>query len=225
MSDMAGSSELDEAEIAVERRWPMAAAVLVAVILTANFPDRWSFGPGWLIPACECVLLVALVIGDPGRIDRRSNAMRIFSIALVAVLVLSTLWSTGHLIDELITGGHATDDASTLLSQGVSVWFCNVIVFSLLFWELDAGGAPARAHGARQHPDFAFPQHMNPALASASWRPRYPDYLYLGITNAIALSPTDAMPLAFWAKGAMAVQSLISLAILSLVIARAVNVF
>jgi hypothetical protein len=222
---MAASRELHEAEIAVERRWPMAAAVLVAVILTASFPGRWSVGPVWLIPLCECVLLVALVIGDPGRIDRRSNAMRIISIALVAVLVLSTLWSTGNLIDELITGGQATDDASTLLSQGVSVWFCNVIVFSLLFWELDAGGAPARAHGVRQHPDFAFPQHMNPALASASWRPRYPDYLYLGITNAIAFSPTDAMPLAFWAKGAMAVQSLISLAILSLVVARAVNVF
>ena len=221
---MAASSELHQAELAVEHRWPMATAVLVGVILTATSPDRWSFGPVWLIPVCECVLLVALVIGDPGRIDRRSSAMRITSIALVAVLVSSTLWNTGHLIDELITGGHATDDASTLLSQGVSVWFCNVIVFSLLFWELDAGGAPARAHGVRQHPDFAFPQHMNPALASASWRPRYPDYLYLGITNAIALSPTDAMPLAFWAKGAMAVQSLISLAILSLVVARAVNV-
>jgi hypothetical protein len=225
MSDMAGNSEFHEAEIAVERRWPMAAAVLVAVILTARFPDRWSLGPRWLFPACECVLLVALVIGDPGRIDRRSNAMRIFSIALVTVLVLSTLWSTGHLIDELITGGHATDDASTLLSQGVTVWSSDVIVFSLLFWELDAGGAPARAHGVRQHPDFAFPQQINPALASASWRPRYPDYLYLGITNAIALSPTDAMPLSVWAKGAMAVQSLISLAILSLVIARAVNIF
>jgi hypothetical protein len=222
---MTASSELHEVEIAVERRWPMAAAVLVAVVLTASFPGRWSVGPVWLIPVCECVLLVALVIADPGRIDRRSNAMRIISIALVAVLVLSTLWSTGNLINELITGGQATDDASTLLSQGVSVWFCNVIVFSLLFWELDAGGAPARAHGVRQHPDFAFPQQINPALASASWRPRYPDYLYLGITNAIALSPTDAMPLAFWAKGAMAVQSLVSLAILSLVIARAVNVF
>jgi hypothetical protein len=222
---MAASRQLHEAEIAVERRWPMAAAVLVAVVLTASFPGRWSVGPVWLIPACECVLLVALVIADPGRIDRRSNAMRIISIALVAVLVLSTLWSTGNLINELITGGQATDDASTLLSQGVSVWFCNVIVFSLLFWELDAGGAPARAHGVRQHPDFAFPQQINPALASASWRPRYPDYLYLGITNAIALSPTDAMPLAFWAKAAMAVQSLVSLAILSLVIARAVNVF
>ena len=46
----------------------------------------------------------------------------------------------------------------------------------------------------------------------------------LGFTNATALSPTDAMPLAPWAKIAMTVQSLISLLLLTLVIARAVNV-
>jgi hypothetical protein len=49
--------------------------------------------------------------------------------------------------------------------------------------------------------------------------------LYLGFTNATAFSPTDVMPLAPWAKITMAVQSVISLAILGLVIARAVNVF
>ena len=66
---------------------------------------------------------------------------------------------------------------------------------------------------------------MNPELAPVGWRPRFVDYLYLAFTNATALSPTDAMPIAPWAKIAMTVQSLISLAILGLVIARAVNVF
>ena len=51
------------------------------------------------------------------------------------------------------------------------------------------------------------------------------DYLYLAFTNATAFSPTDVMPLVPWAKIAMGVQSLISLGILGLVIARAVNVF
>ena len=49
--------------------------------------------------------------------------------------------------------------------------------------------------------------------------------LYLGFTNATAFSPTDTMPLVPWAKVAMAIQSVVSLAILGLVIARAVNVF
>ena len=58
-----------------------------------------------------------------------------------------------------------------------------------------------------------------------TWRPAYIDYLYLGFTNATAFSPTDVMPLVSWAKVAMMLQSLISLVILGLVIARAVNVF
>ena len=66
---------------------------------------------------------------------------------------------------------------------------------------------------------------MDPDLAPADWFPRFVDYLYLGFTNATAFSPTDAMPIAPWAKLAMMVQSVISLAILGLVIARAVNVF
>jgi hypothetical protein len=40
----------------------------------------------------------------------------------------------------------------------------------------------------------------------------------------MAFSPTDVMPLAPWAKIVMGVQSLISLVILGLVVARAVNV-
>jgi hypothetical protein len=73
--------------------------------------------------------------------------------------------------------------------------------------------------------DLAFPQQLNPSVARSHWRPRFIDYLYLGFTNATAFSPTDAMPLAPWAKITMALQALISLVILGLVVARAVNVF
>jgi hypothetical protein len=62
-------------------------------------------------------------------------------------------------------------------------------------------------------------------VAPPGWRPEFPDYLYLGFTNATAFSPTDVMPVARWGKLAMTVQSIASLAILGLVIARAVNIF
>jgi hypothetical protein len=65
---------------------------------------------------------------------------------------------------------------------------------------------------------------MNPELAPPGWRPLFIDYLYLGMTNSLAFSPADVMPLVPWAKIAMALQSLISLAILGLVVARAVNI-
>jgi hypothetical protein len=73
-------------------------------------------------------------------------------------------------------------------------------------------------------PQLAFPQQLNPNLNASRWRPRLIDYLYLGLTNSTAFSPTDVMPLAPWAKIVMGVQSVVSLVILGLVIARAVNV-
>ena len=140
--------------------------------------------------------------------------------------MLGTLWATGQLINDLIHGGPETNSASDLLKTGSVVWVSNNIAFALLFWELDGGGAAARAYHARGSSlTSAFPQQLNPSIAPAGWRPRFIDYLYLGFTNATAFSPTDVMPLVPWAKIAMAVQSVISIAILGLVIARAVNIF
>jgi hypothetical protein len=207
-----------------EARWPMAGAVVAAIVLTLLLPASIRLGPRWLLPLIEGVLLVAVIVGDPGRIDRRTRLLRAISIALVFVLVLGTLWATGQLIDDLIHGGPETNSANDLLEAGAVVWASNNIAFALLYWELDGGGAAARAHHAADHLDLAFPQQLNPQVASRNWQPRFIDYLYLGFTNATALSPTDVMPLAPWAKIAMAVQSVISLAILGLVIARAVNV-
>ena len=215
----------DEARIAGESRWPMAAAVLAAIVLTILLPRDQRLLPAEVLPLIEGVLLVALIAGDPGAIDRRSTLLRGLSIALVSLLVLSALAATTKLIDVLITGGSQTNSASDLLEAGSIIWVGNVLAFALLYWELDGGGAAARLHHTRAHADFAFPQQMNPELAPVGWRPRFVDYLYLAFTNATALSPTDAMPLAPWAKLVMMVQSVSSLAILGLVIARAVNVF
>lgn len=167
---------------------------------------------------------MVLIVGDPGRISKRSSVLRGFSIALVTVLIAQSLWSTARLIEELIVGGPHTSKPGPLLAAAGIVWVSNNIAFALLYWELDSGGAAERAHALRDHPDLAFPQQMNPDIAPANWRPRFIDYLYLAFTNATAFSPTDAMPLAPWAKMAMAVQAAISLAVLGLVVARAVNV-
>jgi hypothetical protein len=203
----------------------MAGAVVAAIVLTVLLPDAVRAGPNWALPLIEGVLLVAVIAGDPGKIDRRSHQFRALSIVLVAVLVLSALWSTAQLVDHLIHGGVETNSASDLLEAGSLVWLSNNIAFGLLYWELDGGGAAARAHHLPVQPDLAFPQQLNPEIAPPDWRPRFIDYLYLAFTNATAFSPTDVMPLVPWAKITMTVQAVISIAILGLVIARAVNVF
>ena len=219
-----GASGHDDVALA-ESRWPMAGAIVAAMVLTVLLPDELRLGPPWLLPLIEFVLLVAIVVGDGERIDRLSTFLRVLSIALVALLVIEALWSTAWLINALIVGKKVTDSASDLLLAGANVWVSNNIAFALLYWEMDGGGAAARARRMPEHPDLAFPQLLNPRLAPPDWRPRFVDYLYLGFTNATAFSPTDVMPLVPWAKIAMAAQSVISLAILGLVIARAVNVF
>jgi hypothetical protein len=207
-----------------ERRWPSVAAVLVALALTLVRPAEVRVAPAWLLPSVEGVLLVVLVIRDPGRIDHRSSLLRGVSICVVALLVLDAIVATVHLVSVLISGGGVTSSATSLLAAGAIVWSSNVIAFSLLYWELDNGGAAARAHGMPRTPDLAFPQQLNEEIAPPGWRPQFLDYLYLGITASTAFSPTDVMPLAAWAKIGMAVQSLVSLTVLGLVIARAVNV-
>ncbi|MFF6771991.1 hypothetical protein ACFY8W_00285 [Streptomyces sp. NPDC012637] len=207
-----------------EARWPMAMAVVTAMVLTLLLPDDLRLAPRWVLPTVEGLLLLALVAGDPGRIDRRSTVLRGTSIALVCVLALSAVWSTAQLVDDILHGGKETSSATSLLQTGGTVWAGTVLAFSLLYFELDSGGAAARAHHMPRTPALAFPQQLNPEVADADWRPRFVDYLYLALTNATAFSPTDVMPLAPWAKIAMSVQSLGSLLILGLVVARAVNV-
>jgi uncharacterized membrane protein len=211
-----------EGVVVGEPRWHMASAVVAVIVLTILMPDDVQLGPNWLLPVIEGVLLVALIASDPGTIDRPIRAL---SIGLVSVLVLGALWATVLLTSHLINGGKQTDSAEALLTAGSTVWASNILAFALLYWELDGGGSAARARHPPEHPDLAFPQQLNPSIASADWRPRFFDYLYLGFTNATAFSPTDAMPLALWAKSTMALQALISLVILGLVVARAVNVF
>jgi hypothetical protein len=219
-----GASAIESAAEFAEARLPMAAAVVASMVLTLLLPADLRLGPQWLLPAIEGLLLVALIIGDPGRITRRSVVLRDLSISLVAVLGAGAVWSTFQLTDQIIHGGSDTETAPKLLQAGSAVWISGILAFTLLYFELDAGGPAARAHEMPEVPDLAFPQQLNPELGGTSWRPRFIDYLYLGVTNALAFSPTDVMPLVPWGKITMAVQSLISLAILGLVIAQAINV-
>jgi len=203
----------------------MAAAVLTVIALTILLPKELRPGPVGLAPGLEALLLLAMIVRDPGRISERSPLLRALSIGLVGLLVLASLLSTTLLVNELIHGGKLTNSADELLAAGASVWISTNIAFSLLYWELESGGSAERLFNPRRYPDIAFPQDLAPEIVRAGWKPRYVDFLYLGFTNATAFSPTDAMPLVPWAKLTMALQSVISLVILGLVIARAVNVF
>jgi uncharacterized membrane protein len=202
----------------------MAVTLVIAFSLPFLLPPKFSLGPRWIVPVVGGVLLIALVGGDPGRIDRISALIRSLSIGLVTVLVAGAAAATVRLVVDLVRGGPETNSPAQLLRIGAVVWLYLIITFSFLYWELDSGGPEARARGKPRFPDLAFPEHLNPQVAPPGWRPEFFDYLYLGFTNATAFSPTDVMPIARRLKLAMAVQATCSIVVLGLVIARAVNI-
>ena len=221
--------------VRAEPRWPVAVVVAGAVGLQAVLPG--AFTPGHrLVPVLELVLLVGLVGANPGRLDTPGRWLRRGSVALVGMISVTNAWSAVRLVQAIITGN--ADNAIALLSSGAAIWATNVVVFGLWYWELDRGGPHARLAATRGDSDgstiaargsraleFAFPQHLDPHLASPGWAPRFVDYLYLSFTNATAFSPTDVMPLARWAKMTMMAQSVVSLIVVALVVARAIGLF
>jgi hypothetical protein len=219
----------DEEPVVVEPRWPIVLAVSAFIAITVTVrvlePEREALGPTWLVPGIEMALLVALIAADPPRVIERAIWLRRLSIVLVVSLVVVAVSSTAVLISDLIRGASVAESAGPLLTSGALVWLGNCLAFALLYWLLDSGGPLARWRGGREYPDFAFSQQLSPELAPPGWRPQFVDYLMLGLTTSTAFSPTDVMPMTPWAKLTMALQSLISLIVFGLVIARAVNVF
>jgi uncharacterized membrane protein len=206
-----------------ERRWPMALAVLVSVALQFSLPDRHVLSPTFLLPAVEVCLLIVLVVGDPGRIDRRSIVLRRVMLALVVVMTIDNVAGVAELI-RAILDDDPEETATVLLGTGAAIWLTNIIAFSLWYWLLDRGGPAERAAGTGQAPAFVFSEMQNPEYVDDDWLPIYADYLYLAFTNATAFSPTDTLPVKRWAKMTMMLQSALSLVIAVMIIARAVNI-
>jgi hypothetical protein len=205
--------------------WPAQVAVGVAIALYLTLSAQLVIGPRWLIPSVEGVLLVALIVTSPRRPSqpgwRHQRGLLLSILGLVTVTYLASL---GLLVHYLITGGKVGGDS--LIGSGMVLWATNVLLFSVLYWELDRGGPLHRYRATEPWPDFQFPQMENPQLTpmGEGWRPTFLDYLYTSLTNATAFSPTDTMPISQVAKLLMAVQGTAAIVTVGLVVARAVNI-
>jgi uncharacterized membrane protein len=210
-------------ETQTEQRWAVGGAILVALCLELPLPQTMTFLPFWLLPSLTFALLVALIAANPGRISKHSVVERRIGLT-VGFLVSAANAVNGIQLIRHILDGSIGDNATELLATGADIYVTNIIVFALWYWEFDRGGPAMRARGEREYPDFLFPQMASPDMAPRDWEPWYLDYLYLSFTNATAFSPTDVLPMRPWAKLAMMAQSMVSLVIVVLVVARAVNV-
>ena len=206
-----------------ETRWPAAASMMLIILWQLLLPERLTLGPNWLIPAIEAAILVTLLIVGPSTLNSESKDVRYIALTLIGVLIAANVITLGFLLHTLLKTGQMVNGRAPIYSA-VAVWSTGVISFGLLYWELDRGGPIARCSADHAAPDFLFPQMGSAGSTEHEWTPRYLDYLYVSLTNSIAFSPTDALPLTHRAKVVMAIQSLASLATIVVVGARAVNI-
>jgi hypothetical protein len=204
----------------------LAASALLIALGVTSLAAGWELAGvhGWVwFVVClpEWALAGAMYLS--ARLDDDVRVHRLLQLSL-SFVVLGNLAGLVLLVTALLTEKSSDLTSVQLLASGAALWLTNVIVFGLWFWTLDSGGPLRRAVAGRRTPDFQFPQDENPDLAGERWYPRLEDYVYVALTNAIAFSPTDAMPLTRPAKALMALESGISVASVLLVAARAVNV-
>jgi hypothetical protein len=202
--------------------WPGQLATLAALLLYLLLPSKLKLGPGWPLTTLEVAALVTLVAAT-----RRGFLLAVrrgIAIVILLVAILANMVALGLLIHYLLAGGRAK--GADLINGGVLIWTTNLLLFTVVFWELDRGGPlpPAATPRMTVWPDFLFPQMSDAKWAPEGWKPRFLDYLYVSVTNQSAFSPTDTMPLTRRAKVLMGIQGIAALVTVGIVVARAVNI-
>ncbi len=207
-----------------EPRWPALIAVAAVGGLYLALPAYLTIGPRWLFPAAVVALLVPTVISHRAG---KHHINRFLGFTVNVLVTLGMIVSVGLLIAAL--PAHKESPTALLVSAAL-LWMTNILVFALWYWRLDAGGPHGR-DSRLGHPDgaFLFPQMTMPHEAKVkagqhTWSPNFVDYLFLAFNTSTAFSPTDVPVLARWGKVLMMLQSIISLTVLVLLAARAVNI-
>lgn len=210
--------------IRIESRWPAALTVLAALFLLHILPERVRLTPVWFpyvvaIPVLASMAAVKLT-GAKARWLRveRTIVLLFFMVAGSGVPLILM-----YLIQKMVR--HSTEIGGLqLLTSTIGIWVINVLVFSLMYWQIDRGGPEARMNNVSTKPDWLFPQVGAAEDVPPDWRPTFVDYLFLAFSTATAFSPTDALPLTSRAKMLMMLESALSLTSIVVVASRAINI-
>jgi hypothetical protein len=217
--------------------WLARGAVAIIAGLQLLFVNKnIGFGPRWLAPGFELALLIPLSVATAwtqGNIRRaredhhwhaickHRKTIRWFALLLTAIVMFLNFYALLSVTHKLLGGAKG---GQSLLLDALNIWFTNIVVFALWFWNIDRGGPARIGIVDDKRPDFLFPQMLGSGDNDPNWRPGFIDYFYLSFTNATAFSPTDTMPLSPLSKLLMAGEASVSLLTVGLVAARAVNI-
>jgi hypothetical protein len=197
--------------------------ILIAIASQVILSDRYTVGPKYLIALLESTALVVIGFSYQAKTKFQRQTRRLMALILVGMITFMNVASLLIAARFMIDG--TTIDPHTLLLSAMAIFLTNIIIFGLWYWELDLPALTGvKVEDDRSH--FAFPQQFNRNLSDkySEWKASFADYLYLSLSTAMAFSPTDTVPLTHLAKLLMGIQSIISLATIVLVAAKAVNV-
>ncbi len=208
-----------------EPRWPALLTLVALGGLYAALPS-WLVigGPRWLLLAIVCVLVVPTALAN--RRGHHALNQRL-GYMVNGVVTLGLVCSLALLLSGL---PDRKSSPKELLRSAAALWVANILVFASWYWRLDAGGphmrdlTPGHEDGAFLFPQMTLHPDAKAAAGEEDWSPHFVDYLFLAFTTSTAFSPTDVPVLSRWAKVMMMIQSLISLTVLALLAARAVNI-
>jgi uncharacterized membrane protein len=203
-------------------RWAAAIGALALGVLYAALPERVTIGPGWLLLAIEIVLLLPLSIAWLMGRPLSHATTRIFGLILLGIVTLALI--SGIVLMILTLPGRTQTQATNLLREAGLLWLSNILVFALWYWEIDGGGPRKRHQKGHQAEDLMFPQQQMGGNSDGHWAPHFLDYVFVAFTAATAFSPTDTFPLTRTAKTLMMIEAVLSILILALIAARAVNI-
>jgi uncharacterized membrane protein len=202
-----------------EPRWPAFVAMLAAGGLYLAMPAPLSVGPSWSLFAVVSVLLIPILISNRAGRHSITRVLTLIANAAITIAMVSSLILLVRGIPQHL------ETPTALLRSAAALWITNVLVFALWYWKLDAGGPLMRERPQDfSGSSFLFPQMLSRDAKHSSWKPQFVDYLFLAFNTSTAFSPTDTAVLSRPAKLATMVQSLISLTVIALLAARAVNI-
>ncbi len=208
-----------------EARWPAALTICAVIGLLALLPGRIRLFPNWIAYVSGMTVLVPIaVVGLTAATPRWLSIERIITLLFFVAAAAGNLLNLANLIYTMAYRSPQVGGLQ-LLGSSVAVWITNVLVFSLLYWQIDRGGPEERVNHAGVKPDWLFAQDGASAEdVPPGWKPSYVDYLFLAYETATAFSTTDVMPLTIRAKVLMMLESTIALVTLVVVAARAINI-
>ena len=211
------------AESPLEKRIGVIIALAAAGGLHLVLAPNLSVGPTW------APLASVLVLMFPTWLAGRAKAYRLVQIlghTISGILTFFMIASVGLLVATVLAKEGRPSD---LLRSAAALWITNILVFASWYWRLDAGGPEVRHRRQTHHVgSFFFPQmgmsaEIKACTGQTHWKPGFIDYLFLSFCTSTALSPADTAALSRWAKVLMMLQALVSLAVIVLLAARAVN--